>query len=325
LTVPDWLRREGAILVVDKPPECTSFSVVAEVRRLLGGLKVGHTGTLDPLATGVLPLVLGPATRLAELLTGSRKLYRAVFRLGLSTDTEDITGRVTAERPLPADLDRELVESVLARFRGEILQRAPMYSARKVGGRRLYRLAREGREVERPVRRVCIEELVLESLAPPELGLRVRCSAGTYIRTLGAEIGEALGCGATMVSLRRLESGGFGLERAWDLASLRELAARGAWEEALVRVPEHFRELPELVVAGAAPHDARRFRLPPGALEAVRRAAPALADHAGFVRLLDPRRKLIAIAQLFVDSDGSGSYTRSPHLRARRVLWRAPL
>lgn len=201
----------SGVLPVDKGAGVTSFQVVARLRRVLGVRKIGHGGTLDPDATGVLPILVGEATKLTPYLTELDKEYVATVRLGVVTDTQDGSGRVLATSSVPP-LERPAVEAVLARFRGEIAQVPPMYSALHHEGRRLYELAREGREVARRPRPVMIHTLTLEAMALPELTLRVRCGKGTYVRTLAADIGEALGCGAVLARLVRTRVGPYALD-----------------------------------------------------------------------------------------------------------------
>ncbi len=203
------------ILNLNKPRGLTSHDVVARVRSVARQREVGHAGTLDPMATGVLLLCLGRATRLAEYLMDSPKLYRARVRLGITTDTDDAEGNVIAERPVAADW--AAVEAALERFRGPILQVPPMYSALKRDGQPLYRLARRGQTVEREPRQVEIYRLELAVWEPPELTLEVLCSPGTYIRALARDLGEVLGCGAHLTGLVRLASGDFRLEDAAEL------------------------------------------------------------------------------------------------------------
>jgi tRNA pseudouridine55 synthase len=212
------------VLVVDKPAGKTSFDVVALVRRLLETRRAGHTGTLDPFATGVLPVCLGLSTRIVPFLTEGDKAYEATLKLGEATDTQDGTGEVISRAPVPA-LTPEDLEVALSRLRGPLLQAPPMYSAVRVGGRRLYELAREGQVVEREARPVTVYELALRRFEPPVLSLFVRCSKGTYVRTLAHDLGEALGCGAHLTALRRTVSAGFGIHQA---VSLKELGRRGA-------------------------------------------------------------------------------------------------
>ncbi len=214
------------LLVIDKPEGLTSFDVVARVRKLLKTRRVGHTGTLDPMATGVLPVCVGNATRLVPYITEGEKCYRATVTLGAATDTLDRTGRVVGEAPWN-EITRERVEEALARFRGVIEQIPPAYSAISVDGVRLYELARKGVEVERKARRVEIHELSLIGFEPPELTLEVRCSKGTYIRSLADDLGRALGTLAHLSALRRLASAGFTLENAVRLEELTSDTAPG--------------------------------------------------------------------------------------------------
>jgi tRNA pseudouridine55 synthase len=201
------------LLLADKGPGVTSFQVVAHLRRALRVAKVGHGGTLDPMATGVLPILLGEATKLTPHLQGQDKEYVATFRLGIETDTLDATGAVTRERPVPPLTEGD-VRPVLARYVGEIEQLPPMYSALHAGGRRLHELARAGIAVERTPRRVRIHELELLECAPPRLRVRVHCGSGTYVRSLAADVGEALGCGAHVEALVRTRVGSLRLEAA---------------------------------------------------------------------------------------------------------------
>jgi tRNA pseudouridine55 synthase len=206
------------VLNADKGSGVTSFQVVAHLRRVLRVPKVGHGGTLDPMATGVLPILLGEATKLTAYLQAHDKEYEAIVRLGRETDTLDATGRVTAERPVPP-LGVERLRAALAAFEGEIDQVPPMFSALHVGGRRLHELARAGVEVARPPRRVRIDRIELLDWTPPLLAIRVACGSGTYIRTLAADLGAALDCGGSLDALRRTQLGPFSLTMAvgWDL------------------------------------------------------------------------------------------------------------
>ena len=206
----------NGILIIDKPEGWTSMDVCAKLRGLFHERRVGHGGTLDPMATGVLPVFLGRATRAVSFVTDSEKEYVAGLQLGVITNTQDTTGEVLETRPV--SVTREQLEAALAPFRGDILQVPPMYSAIKIGGKKLYELARKGKEVERPPRPVTIHALELvEQTAPDAWTLRVRCSKGTYVRTLCHDIGLALGCGGAMSSLRRTMAGGFTLDDAVTL------------------------------------------------------------------------------------------------------------
>lgn len=232
-------RRKGerpgpsGFLVVDKPEGCTSHDVVDAARRLLGTRRIGHLGTLDPIATGVLPLAVREATKLVPYLAEGGKRYRGTFRLGVSTDSHDAEGRVLrrAGGALPSE---EAVRRALADFEGEILQVPPMYSSVKRGGVPLYRLARRGEEVERAPRKVTVHAIAVTEWAPPDVGIEVECSPGTYVRTIASDLGERLGCGAHLARLRRLASGPFEEGRARPLEALEEAASRGALEAELI-------------------------------------------------------------------------------------------
>ena len=206
------------IVIVDKPQGWTSQDVVSKLRGVLKTRRIGHGGTLDPMATGVLPVFVGRGTRAVEFFEHAEKTYETLLRLGMTTDTEDITGTVLTEQE--AFVTGVQLEEVLAKFRGEIQQIPPMYSAIKVNGQKLYDLARKGREVERQPRSVTIHELTLLGMEADGIRLRVRCSKGTYIRTLCKDIGEALGCGGCMAELRRVTAGEYTIEKAVPLQTL---------------------------------------------------------------------------------------------------------
>ena len=210
----------NGIVIVDKPQGWTSQDVTARLRRVYATRRIGHGGTLDPMATGVLPVFVGRATRGVEFFEHAEKTYDTVLLLGRTTDTQDVTGATLAEKAVhlsPADIER-----VLPRFRGDILQVPPMYSALKVNGKKLYELARKGQEVERQPRPITVFELTNLGFDGTRLGLRVKCSKGTYIRTLCQDIGEALGCGGCMEALRRVRAGEYGIQEAVPLEQLLE-------------------------------------------------------------------------------------------------------
>ena len=307
------------ILIIDKPEGFTSHDVVVRVRRILKTKRVGHTGTLDPFATGVLVLLVGQATRLAQFLDKDEKEYEALVRLGYETDTGDRTGNPKGElreaKPeiqipdlypqisesefqisnfkfeILTELSRQQIDNVLANFRGAIAQVPPMYSAKKVGGKKLYELARKGQEVERAAITVNIGEL--EIISSPvssdadsgtsDFGMRVVCSAGTYIRTLAEDIGRKLGVGAHLRELRRTRAGRFDLSGA---VTLEELQSIHDPSSALLPMPEAVSHLPKLV-------------LPPGRVDKTRnglssRSPEALSPNQP-VRMLDESNNLIAI------------------------------
>lgn len=238
-------------IVVDKPTDITSFGAVARVRRITGEKKAGHTGTLDPMATGVLPIMLGGATRFAELMPTHDKSYRATIRLGLTTDTLDITGQVLSTAPVTTDADR--FEKLLKTFVGEIKQLPPMFSAVSKNGVRLYELARQGVEIEREERTVTVYSADLLSAHEEnhEFVVDVTCSAGTYIRTLAADIGTALGCGAVLSALRRTRANGFSLQESVTLEQLEKDAQNGEAEKHLLPVDKVLGSYPMIKVTPA--------------------------------------------------------------------------
>ena len=242
----------NGIVIVDKPQEWTSQDVTARLRRVFNTRRIGHGGTLDPMATGVLPVFVGRGTRGVEFFEHAEKTYETVLRLGLMTDTEDIWGETLEERPV--EVTAEKLESVLESFRGEIFQVPPMYSALKVNGQKLCDLARKGKEVERQPRPITIHELTLLETGENTLRLRVRCSKGTYIRTLCKDIGEALGCGGCMQELRRVTAGEYTIEEAVPLQTLLETEEP---EKYLRTVDTMFRNYPEIKLT---PNQEKRCR-----------------------------------------------------------------
>lgn len=234
------------IVIVHKEKGFTSHDVVAKMRGICGQKKIGHTGTLDPEATGVLPVCLGNGTRLCDMLTERDKEYVALLRLGVETDTQDMTGTVLSSRPV--ELGEPQVGEAVLSFQGSYMQTPPMYSALKVNGKKLYELAREGKEVERQAREVRIEEIEILAMNLPMVRLRVVCSKGTYIRTLCADIGQKLGCGGAMESLERTRVGNFSLEEALTLTQLQELKDQGRLSQAILPVESVFQNCPVLHV-----------------------------------------------------------------------------
>ena len=230
----------SGILLIDKPEGFTSFDVVAKVRGIARTRKVGHGGTLDPMATGVLPLFLGAATKACDILPDQTKAYEAWFRLGQTTDTQDCTGKVLSEREVSCTAAQ--VEEALSRFRGDFLQTPPMYSAIWVQGRRLYDLAREGVEVERQSRPVTVHELrLLEAREENHLyKIYVSCSKGTYVRTICHDVGQALGCGAVMTGLRRVISSGYRVEDAITIEQAQQMADADILREKVLPVETAF-------------------------------------------------------------------------------------
>ncbi len=242
----------SGIIIIDKPAGWTSMDVCAKLRGMFHEKRVGHAGTLDPMATGVLPVFIGRATRAVEFAAGSDKEYIAGIRLGMVTNTQDTTGEVLEERG--ASVTREELSALLPRFTGDIQQLPPMWSAVKVNGKKLYELARKGKEVERRPRPVTIRALeVLDGAAPEgsDFVLRVVCSKGTYVRTLCHDIGQALGCGGCMSALRRVKASSFTLEDSVTLEAVQAAVDRGEGESLLLPVDACFAGVPVLVLKTA--------------------------------------------------------------------------
>ena len=234
------------ILIINKEKGFTSHDVVAKLRGILRQKKIGHTGTLDPDAEGVLPVCLGRATRASSHLLEEGKSYDAVLRLGVTTDTQDMSGRIlSVSEQLPGEA---AVREVMASFTGEILQVPPMYSALKIDGQKLVNLARAGREIPREPRPVTIEELTIRKIDLPRVTFSVSCSKGTYIRTLCHDIGEKLMCGGAMEALVRTKAAGFTLEQSLRLSEVETLAREGRIGEYIVPLDEIFRRLPHFYV-----------------------------------------------------------------------------
>jgi tRNA pseudouridine55 synthase len=277
------------VLVIDKPSGPTSFDVVRRIRSLLRVKKAGHTGTLDPIATGVLPVCLNQATKIAGFITEGQKAYEAVIRLGVETDTHDAAGKTLAVAPVPP-LSAETLEEILPRFRGSFSQTPPMYSAVKIDGKRLYELARAGEEVPRAPRPVTVYELVMRDFSASEVHLFLRCSKGFFVRVLAHDLGRALGCGAHLRSLRRTASGAFTEAQALKLDRVMSLCSsaggRVEIERQLISIPDALADLPAVLVSR---------------LDAVRvaRGIPVEGQAPeGRVRLLDPAGALLAIAEI---------------------------
>ena len=235
----------SGILVVDKPVGLTSHDVVDIIRRGTNIRRAGHTGTLDPRASGVLVILIGPAVRLSEFVSASDKRYQAILRLGSATDTYDAEGHFTRQpSTTPVEVTEAQFNEVLQRFIGEIEQTPPPYSAVKVHGRKAYEMAREGEEVDLAPRKINVFHLEILEWAPPEVVIDVHCSSGTYVRSLANDVGNALGCGAYLVGLRRTKSGRFSLRDATPLRKLQEAFAAGNWYQYLIPAAEALAEWP---------------------------------------------------------------------------------
>jgi len=284
---------QHGFVVIDKPVGISSHDVVNRVRRIVGSRSVGHTGTLDPFASGVLVVAVGAATKLIRFLDEERKTYRATARLGETTDTGDLTGTIIERTPCDA-VDRLLFERVLASFVGDSLQVPPMYSAVRHNGVKLYELARKGVEVDRSPRPVTIHSLHLDAFDPPSATFVVQCSKGTYVRTLAEDIGRALGCGAHLTALRRLSSGPFTIDHALTLEAFADRFPVGA--APLVTFDVALSHIPPLEI-----DDFSVMRVLDGLLPA-RVIADASVD--GVVRVVDSRGGLVAVASLQMGGDG---------------------
>ncbi len=281
-------RRLDGILLIDKPEGFTSFDVVARVRRLTGVRKAGHGGTLDPMATGVLPVFLGAATKACDLLPDQTKGYEAWLQLGLTSDSQDSTGKITGRKPVFSSA-RD-VENALKNFSGSILQLPPMYSAKRVNGRRMYELAREGVEVEREPRRVFVYEIrVLDADEQNnKYKIYIHCSKGTYVRTICHDLGQMLGCGAVMTSLRRVLSAGYSVEDAVTLTQAEGLAEAGALEGRVLPLEGAFSGYPRIDLN---PKGAKLFKngasVIPGSAEK--------RDINGNIRVYDPQGRFLGL------------------------------
>ncbi len=275
------------IINIYKEKGFTSHDVIAKMRGICKQKKIGHTGTLDPDAVGVLPVCLGAATKLCDMLTDRNKEYIAVLRLGITTDTQDISGRVLEEKEVT--VSKETVQEVILSFLGNQLQVPPMYSALKVNGKKLYELAREGKEVERLPRPVSIYEIEILEENMPEFTIRVACSKGTYIRTLCHDIGKKLGCGAIMTALTRTRVGEFPIEKAYTLSKIQQLSDEGRLWEILVPIEKVFENLPSVTVK----KDASKALLNGNQLKAEEIEEPA--DTMEKVRVYDSEGKFYGI------------------------------
>jgi tRNA pseudouridine55 synthase len=277
------------VIVVDKPQGWTSHDVVNKTRRIAQTRKVGHLGTLDPLATGVLPLVIGRATRLAQFYTRSDKIYEGVVRFGWSTDTYDSDGAPASEKTEPR-LDAAQFERYLESFRGEFLQTPPPVSAKKVEGRRAYELARKSIAVDLEPVKVHVYELTLLGIQGADVRLRAHCSAGTYMRSIAHDLGRLAGCGAHLVELRRLVSGEFEVAQARTIPQLEALAAAGRLMDALVPAAQMLPGFPTVFVddlTATQIRNGRNFRASPFRSQAASR----------YVKAVDRREEMVAIGE----------------------------
>lgn len=274
----------NGILIVDKPQGWTSHDVVAKLRGIYREKRIGHSGTLDPMATGVLVVFLGRATRAVELCENDEKTYIAGLRLGIATNTQDITGETTEEKPVT--VTRETVEDTLKHFLGPQTQIPPMYSAVKIGGKKLYELARKGQEVERKPRNIVVSALELLEQNGNDYLLKVRCSKGTYVRTLCHDIGAKLGCGGCLCSLQRSQAGRFTLGDAVSLETIQEAKNQETHLELLRPVDSIFAEYPQVVLG-----EKRTGRCKNGA------DIPGLGLEDGLYRVYGPGEEFLALGK----------------------------
>ncbi len=280
------------ILVLDKPGGWTSHDVVARVRRLTRIKRVGHTGTLDPMATGVLVVCLGQATRIIEYLVGHDKQYRATIRLGIETDTYDAQGRVIAEKPVA--VNESALRKSLEALVGDIEQVPPMFSAIKRGGQKLVDLARKGVEVEREPRQVVIHSINLLRFDPPDATIDVRCSAGTYIRSLAHDLGRALGCGAHLSALTRTAVGNFTLPQAVPLAAFETAVGSGSWATLLRPLDAALAGFPSITLSESDAARARHGLVLSLVLSEVEAVVEGTVE-ADLVRVYDPSGRIVGL------------------------------
>ena len=283
----------NGVLIIRKEKGYTSNDVVQVLRGILKQKKIGHTGTLDPDAEGVLPVCLGHATKLAEMLTAQEKEYEAGIRLGITTDTQDMTGNVLQESSM--QIGFEQLKAAADSFLGDYMQTPPMYSAVKIGGKKLYEIARKGREIDRPARKVTIYSLELADYDFPQARLNVSCSKGTYIRTLCHDIGQKLGCGACMSSLVRIRSGRFTLDQALTLNQVKAMKEAGEIEEKILSLEELLSDLPAIRVSSPGAHRMLRNgnRIAAGDLQ----ADPSVCKDGQLVRAYDGDGTLTGVYQ----------------------------
>lgn len=306
------------ILIVDKPENFTSHDVVARLRRILRTKKIGHTGTLDPFATGVLVMLVGKATRLAQFLDKDRKEYEATIRFGFETDTGDRTGEIRSAKCEQRNVSEDELKNVLKDFRGTIEQLPPMYSAKKIAGKKLYELARKGIEVERKPVKVTIYELEqIENQKPKtenqssdesgiqnqEFGIKVSCSAGTYIRTLAEDIGKKLNVGAHLAELRRTKAGNFDLSQAVTLEQLEAIVAENKLGEYLISMNAALGDLPKIVLSEAEIRDTQNGKK-------LKFETEKLEDEKA-IKMLDAAENLVAI----------GFYDKEQNLIQPRIVF----
>ncbi|MFC2028823.1 tRNA pseudouridine(55) synthase TruB [Chloroflexota bacterium] len=311
---PELRNAISGILVVDKPVGMTSHDVVQIVRSGTGIRRAGHTGTLDPRASGVLVILIGPAVRLSEYVSAADKRYQAIIKLGSSTDTYDSEGKFTQKSDEPVSVTEEEFETALKGFIGEIEQTPPAYSAVKVKGKRAYDMARKGEEVKLEARKIQVFNLEVLEWAPPEVVIDAHCSSGTYVRSLANDVGNALGCGAYLVGLRRTKSGQFSLRDATPLRKLQEAFSAGNWYQYLIPAAE-------------ALGDWESIELSPEQVDEVRHGhrIPAAPDaKPGMIRAISMAGELVALMELVpanTKTDGEASDESGMEWQPKKVFY----
>ncbi len=300
---------KNGVLVIDKPEGLSSTQVVEKIKKLLRIRKAGHGGTLDPFATGVLPVCLGRATKIAQFILAGDKEYEGAFELGLETDTYDITGEVVARHAVPQDLTLEELQRVFDEFVGVIEQAPPAFSAAKLHGRPLYKYAREGLKVEKPPKKVEILEFEALSYEPPRVKFRIYCGKGTYLRSLIHEVGRKLGCGATLVELRRLRKGPFSIEEAITLEKLEQAVKKGEVERYIISPAKALEFIPALTIGEDLAWRIRNGR--PLAISSlanmIRLQKVPQKPRVPWLRLVTPDGKLVAVLEYPVDLYAPGN------------------
>lgn len=284
----------SGVLIVDKPQDMTSAKVVALIKKWLHIKKAGHAGTLDPMATGVLVCCLNQATRLARFFLHGAKTYEAVLRLGIETDTQDASGGVVARHPV-VGCSMERIEAVFREFEGLSEQMPPVYSALKHKGVSLYKLARQGRPVQKPARPVSIQKLEILAVAFPEIRFRVVCSGGTYIRSLCADIGQALGCGGHMHALKRIESSGFTLHEAVSLSRIKDLALNGRIKACIISMADALKQMPQVVAGTLLSEKIRHGRMIGNGEIDFDPTSPKAPPDRRFVKVVNLQNDLLAV------------------------------
>ncbi len=296
------MRNElSGVMILDKPADMSSAQALSKVKRQLGARKAGHAGTLDPFATGVLICCINQATRLAQFFLHGDKTYEAVLRLGVETDTQDMTGRVTHQADMPS-ITTERLTTIVKGFEGEQMQRPPVYAALKHEGTPLYKLARQGRPVQKPARPIMVSAIDVTKIELPDIHFRVRCSSGTYVRTLCADMGSAIGCGGHLFQLRRIESSGFMVEHAYTLEAIETIPPSRRQTEVLIPMATAISQMPTFIANENVLRDVAhgrkldRSKIPEALIQ--RPSDHTMADH---LKVVDAELNLKAVLKMTPD------------------------